>query len=270
MEAAGGGGTEIDRRPSPAVLGLAVLTAASASIVLFVVTRMHVSIGVTELSVVSVNFESSIQLYLAIMLTGIALASVGRWRTFWVPAVVYACLPLIAGGPADGYTTFGQNGPGSLVAITTQAEFQKDGWPAQAPLWAVLLELGLALLPGACMVLMARRSGRPASTTGVKVRRSDVVAVAALAALSCTVVAYGHPGWLRADAAIWVPVFLFGMLLGTHRPSWLWTVVAVSLLWSPGYQVRWELLAVAVLAVVADRLGSLIGRIESSLSREGR
>lgn len=259
------------RRPAAVAAGLTA-AAAIASTAIFVGVRGEVSHDYWS---VSVGFgyggiTSTMSLFAALMLMGVALAAAGRRLVFWIPAVAYSVLPLVTGGPTNCSFGTGERGAGSLVAIAVPSRpnggLGDCAWSTSATSLQVLLDLALALLPAAVLVaslMIFPGKGEGRSRSRFEFNLSDVCAAILLAGSTTFVWFIAFPDGGIADAAVWMPVFLFGLLLGTRRAAWIWSLVAVPWLWglwAPGHLGSGEGFKVPAI-LLAGLLGALTDRL---------
>ena len=171
--------------------------------------------------------------FCGLLLAGITLAVVGRRRAFVLPAVAWFLLSMTH-GPALVHmphpVPIGVGwGPVSGTSIASPFVWMNQ-WVGS------VIDYTLALLPAAVLAsgLRGPEPARPAGRTSSLPPATSMAAFALCAfVLVLTMLALAmsvdslYP-WAQVPAM--VPLFLFGVLLGTRRPALLWTAAAVPLL----------------------------------------
>jgi hypothetical protein len=222
--------------------------------------------------------------FCGVAVAGLALATVGRRRTYALPALAWLVLSLT-------------HGPG-VPRLPHPVSIGMGWWPvpgtslADASWWVnawvgTVIDSVLALLPAAVLVSCLRRGGalpirRDRSwTDGTRLTTAAAFALCGFALwltmYTTAVAADARYPWGQVPAML--PLFAFGLLLGTRRRALLWVAVAVPVLvqidWfsvaypssSPVLQTLFATLpfvGVTALGVAPGPLARILGRLRST------
>jgi len=242
------------------VKGLVVgVSGIFVAMILFLATHAQVSVVHSEVSVSADDLVRVVSLFLALSIAGVALAAVRGLRVAWVPAVAHAVAPVFLSRP--GCLDGGKPGSGSLVAVALPPGASVTSgcaWHGAAGLGWVLFDLVLVMIPAVLVVLLVKN--RSSRHRGVPATAGGAVATAILGLATGSLVLMLQPSSGLGSLPTWLPLFLFGALLGSRWTEWSWTLLAVPLLWDhEGVGVIGCVAAVA-LGSVADRLSALLSR----------
>jgi hypothetical protein len=222
--------------------------------------------------------------FCGVMMTGLALVVAGRRRAYAIPAIAWFLLSFAHG--ADLIRVLHPLPVGVGWMRMPAASIHDPAWWMNAWVGSVIDYL-LALLPAAVLASGLRRVGTltpawhrdrlraPAATTVAAAALCVLIFV--LAARTAGVAQDARFPW--AQVPVMLPLFLFGLLLGTGRRSLLWAAVAVPVV----VQLDWYAIAfpdsasvwhalpstlpfigVVALGVAPGPLGGTLERLRSS------